>query len=106
MRRLVLLALLAAATLSGRIDAQAPPAPANLDFEAGQPGGVPDGWMLSVAQPQPGVSAQVVTDERRNGAQGVHLTREPAGSAAALNLLQVVDAAPYRGRRLRYGRAS
>ena len=78
-------------------------APANLDFENGPPGEPPPGWMLSVPQPPPGVSVRTVTDERVRGGQAVLLTRDAsAGPGASLNLLQLVDATPYRGRRVRF----
>src|SRR5688500_7340530 len=78
MVRLVLLVLaLFAAAATGRVAAQQPAAPTNLDFEAGAPGEMPTGWLMSTTQPQPGISARIVTDERRSGAQGVVLTREP-----------------------------
>src|SRR5690606_37286933 len=83
--------------------AQVPAAPTNLDFESGAPGQPPPGWVLSVAQPPPGISVRTVTDEPRQGAQAVHLTRDPAaGPAASLNLLQLVDASQFRGRRVRF----
>ena len=87
----LLLALVAVAA-TGRVSAQQQTTPTNLDFETGTPGELPTGWIMSVAQPQPGVSARIVTDERRNGAQAVRLTREPSAAAgASLNLLQLVD---------------
>jgi hypothetical protein len=104
MVRLVSLALaLFAIAATGRVSAQQQAAPANLDFETGAPGEVPTGWLMSVAQPPPGISARIVTEERRSGAQGVELSREASAPAgASLNLLQLVDAASFRGRRVRF----
>ena len=98
----LVLALLAAAA-TGRVAAQQPAAPTNLDFEAGAPGEMPTGWRLATSQAQPGISARIVTDDRSSGAQSVVLTREPSAAAGAtLNLLQLVDATTYRGRRVRF----
>ena len=92
-----------AAAATGRVAAQQPAAPTNLDFEAGAPGELPTGWLMATTQAQPGISARIVTDERRSGAQSVVLTREPSAAAgASLNLLQLVDATAYRGRRVRF----
>lgn len=104
MVRLVTLVLtLLAVAATGRVAAQQPAAPVNLDFEAGTPGEMPTGWRLASSQAQPGISARIVTDDRSSGAQSVVLTREPAAAAgASLNLLQLVDATAYRGRRVRF----
>lgn len=102
-RLVTLILALVAVAATGRVSAQQQTTPTNLDFEAGTPGELPTGWVMAVAQPQPGISARIVTDERRNGAQGVLLTREPSAAAgASLNLLQLVDATPFRGRRVRF----
>jgi hypothetical protein len=104
MVRLVTLMLtLVAVAATGRVAAQQQQAPTNLDFEAGAAGELPTGWIMAVAQPQPGISARIVTDEPRNGAQAVLLQREAsAAPGASLNLLQLVDATPFRGRRVRF----
>ena len=82
MVRLVTLVLaLFAVAATGRVVAQQQAAPANLDFEAGAPGEMPTGWLMSTTQAQPGIRARIVTDERRSGAQGVVLTREPSAAA-------------------------
>src|SRR5688572_368774 len=78
-------------------------APTNLDFETGAPGDFPKPWILSVAQQQPGITARIVNDEVYQGAQAVTLIREAtAAPGASLNLLQLADATPYRGRRVRF----
>ena len=78
-------------------------APANLDFESGAPGDLPKPWILAVAQPQPGITARIVNDEFQQGTQAVTLIREATAAAgSSLNLLQQVDATPYRGRRVRF----
>lgn len=102
-RLVTLILALVAVAATGRVSAQQQATPTNLDFEMGTPGELPTGWIMSVSQPQPGVSARIVTDERRNGAQGVVLAREVSAAAgASLNLLQLVDATPFRGRRVRF----
>ena len=91
MPRVLLVVLLAVTALGGGVAAQQA-APANLDFETGAPGDVPPGWQLAVAQPQPGVTARIVTDAR-NGAQAALLSRDvTAAPASSLNILQLIDA--------------
>lgn len=93
-------ALACAVSLSGQ---QPSPSPVNLDFETGAPGEMPPGWMLSNPQPQPGIAVRIVTDDPAQGAQAVTLTRAAdAAATSSLNLLQLVDAAPLRGRRVRF----
>ena len=105
MPRALLVVLLAVIAIGGGLAAQQT-APANLGFESGAPGEAPPGWQLAVAQPQPGVAARIVT-EARNGAQGVLLSRDAtAAPTASLNLLQLIDATPYRGRRVRFRMAA
>ena len=102
-RLITLILALVAVAATGRVAAQQQATPTNLDFETGTPGELPTGWIMAVSQPQPGISARIVTDERRNGAQGVVLAREASAAAgASLNLLQLVDATPFRGRRVRF----
>ena len=97
-----LLLVVAILALIPTIRAQQGP-PANLDFETGTAGQLPPGWILSVPEPPPGISARIVADERQQGTQAAVLTREAsAGPNASLNLLQIIDATPYRGRRVRF----
>jgi hypothetical protein len=106
MRRVLVLLLLAAATLGGRVSAQQN-GPSNLDFEAGTAGDTPPGWQPAVAQPQPGVSARLVSDEKHGGAQAARLSRDATASpASSLNLVQFFDATTYRGRRVRFRMAA
>jgi C-terminal processing protease CtpA/Prc len=103
MSRLFLATLVLMLAVDGRSAAQQPPrAPVNLDFETGAPGELPAGWSLATGTKPPGVSAAVTTEEKRGGTQGVVLERAAAGSGVSLNLLQQIDAAPYRGRRVRF----
>jgi len=105
MARLVLTVLVAIGCLSlpaFTVRAQQA-APANLDFETGAPGDFPKPWILAVTQPQPGITARIVNDEFQQGTQAVTLIREAtAAPGSSLNLLQLVDAIPYRGRRVRF----
>jgi hypothetical protein len=105
--RASLVLLLVAVFAGGRAAAQQPAAPANLDFESGAPGEVPPGWLQATSQPQPGAAIRVVSEEPRNGAQAALLSRDAtAAPTSTVNLLQLVDAASYRGRRVRFRMAA
>jgi C-terminal processing protease CtpA/Prc len=89
--------------------AQAPPpaplpAPINLDFEQGQPGEVPPGWINSSAARNNGYTAKIVTDKPESGKQAVLVTLEGERKDPKSfgNLLTFFDATPYRGQRIRF----
>jgi tRNA A-37 threonylcarbamoyl transferase component Bud32 len=69
-------------------------APEDLDFEAGEPGQPPPGWLVL---PQKGGGAVISTDAPHGGA---HCVRVP-GAGPAPALLQRLDARPWRGKHLR-----
>lgn len=93
----VLLACLAALSLFAAPN----PAPVNLDFESGSEGEVPPGWFSPTTQF--GYTAALTTDRPQQGKQSVKLTGAPAPDArmAFGNVMQHVDAAAYRGKRVR-----
>ena len=82
-----------------KLDATAP-APANLDFEAGEPGKAPPGWASTTA----GFPAVVSADRPRDGKQCA-VARAGKDSAGFGILMQAVDATPLRGHRVRLSAA-
>ncbi len=99
MRQFARLFLIALAALSA---SGAPnPAPVNLDFESGAPGEVPAGWIAPTAHL--GYAVTLSSESPKEGKQCVRVSGAPkSGEARAFgNVMQVVDAKPYRGRRLR-----
>jgi hypothetical protein len=104
---LALLALAVAVPRAGlaagaaRLDSVAP-RPANLDFEESAPGEAPAGWHSTVA----GYRAETSAENPKSGRRCAVLSL--AGPAVANGfgvLMQSVDAAPYRGHRLRLSAA-
>lgn len=80
-----------------RLDALAP-RPANLDFEESAPGEVPAGWHATVA----GYRAETSAERPRSGKRCAVLSLAgPSPTNPFGILMQTVDAAPYRGHRLR-----
>lgn len=103
MARPFLLAFLFVAALSC---AAAPnPGPVNLDFESGSPGEVPPGWISPTTKL--GYTAALSTDSPKQGKQSVRVSGAPiaggeAGVPAFGNVMQQIDATPYRGKRVRF----
>lgn len=81
-------------------------APVNLDFEQGQAGQAPPGW--TVPSDSAGFSAQVSTEKPESGkASGVLVADDTVLDVQqAGNLIQSIDATPYRGKRIRFRAAS
>jgi C-terminal processing protease CtpA/Prc len=81
-------------------------APVNLDFEQGQAGQAPPGW--TVPADAVGFSTQVSTEKPEGGkASGLLVADDTVlGAQQAGNLIQSIDAAPYRGKRIRFRAAS
>lgn len=101
MPRHLVLALLLVATLG--IAAAPNPAPVNLDFESGSPGEVPPGWLSPTTEL--GYTAALSTETPKQGKQCVRLSGAPAGPAGGQvfgNVMQQIDATPYRGKRIRF----
>ncbi|HET8775563.1 MAG TPA: S41 family peptidase [Thermoanaerobaculia bacterium] len=93
MPRRFLLALLILVTLSA---GAAGTAPANFDFESGAPGEMPPGWLSPAAAA--GYTAALSTETPKQGKQCVRLSGSSSGFG---NILQRIDATPYRGKRVR-----
>jgi len=76
--------------------------PVNLDFEEGAVGQVPDGWVSPT-----GINyAAELTEERPKSGRRAALLRSVPGATAGGspfgNFMQAIDAAPFRGRRVRF----
>lgn len=77
------------------------PHPVNLDFEQGTLGQVPDGWRC----PTPaGYGAELTAEQPKSGKYAALLkSKQSAGPSAPFgNLMQAIDATPFRGRRVRF----
>lgn len=78
--------------------------PTNLDFESGSPGEPPPGWIVPKVLADQGFHATLTTNSPAHGKQCVEIRwpvdNKPAKSAFA-NLMQRVDAAPFRGKRIK-----
>lgn len=85
---------------AARIDAKQT-APLNLDFEQGSVGRVPEGWTAPAVIT--GYAAELVEDRPRSGKRAALLKSVPDDKPRQFgNLMQAVDATPYRGHRVRY----
>ncbi len=75
--------------------------PVNLDFEQGTLGQVPDGWRCPTTINYP---AELTAEQPKSGKYAVVLySKESAAAGSPFgNLMQAIDAAPFRGRRVRF----
>ena len=73
---------------------------ANPDFEKGSPGAVPEGWFVPSAFAA--YKAVWVGEGCRQGKGCAEIAPGPDASATPGNLMQMFDAAPYRGKQIRY----
>jgi C-terminal processing protease CtpA/Prc len=76
--------------------------PVNLDFEQGAVGQVPDGW---ASPTKINYAAELTEEQPKSGKRAALLRSVPSATAAGSefgNLMQAVDAAPFRGRRVRF----
>ncbi|HEX6902284.1 MAG TPA: S41 family peptidase [Thermoanaerobaculia bacterium] len=96
--------LSAALLLSLPLTSQTPPAPANLDFEQGQPGETPPGWFVPTPSTQAGYTVKIVTERPEAGRQAVQVAFEgqAPNPRAFGNLMTTFDAAGFRGKRVRF----
>jgi hypothetical protein len=78
--------------------------PVNLDLESGTLGQVPAGWFLPRSSLEAGYAARLSEDRPYQGRRCGLLSGESLkGSPSPIgNLMQRFDAAPYRGRRIRF----
>ncbi len=77
--------------------------PTNLDFEAGEPGQTPDGWVTARWMRGLGFESATTSNQPSSGTRSAMLSR-PAGDyygESAGSLTQRIDATAYRGKRVR-----
>jgi erythromycin esterase len=77
--------------------------PTNLDFEAGEPGEVPEGWITTSLMNALGFESETTGDRPYSGKRAVMLSR-PAGDyygESDGSVTQGIDATAFRGRRVR-----
>lgn len=86
--------------------AQAPAIPArpaqlqNPDFTKGATGQVPDGWFQPKPSKDAGFRVELIEDASLPGNRSVKISRD-SGSGMFGNMMQTLDAAPFRGKRIR-----
>jgi len=73
---------------------------ANADFEKGSPGAVPEGWFVPSAFKD--YQAVWVGEGCRQGKGCAEIAPRPNAGPTPGNLMQMFDAAPYRGKQIRY----
>jgi len=86
-----------------RLHAAPNPAPVNLDFESGAPGEVPPGWISPSVRY--GYTGALSAEKPKQGKQSVRLSgpsANPEGGRGFGNVMQTIDATPYRGKRIRF----
>jgi C-terminal processing protease CtpA/Prc len=95
-----------AAPAAAPITVPVPPlaAPVNLDFEQGELGRLPAGWTVPADSAAAGYGARLVAEHPDGGARCAELglAGAPRDWWAPGILAQTLDAAPYRGRRVRF----
>jgi len=77
------------------------PHPVNLDFEQGSAGQLPDGWLCSTTI---NYEARLTAERPQSGKYAAVLQSKEGVSAGSSfgNLMQAIDATPFRGRRVRF----
>jgi hypothetical protein len=73
---------------------------ANPDFEKGSPGAVPESWLVPTAFAA--YQATWASEGCKQGKGCSEIAPGPNAGAAPGNLMQIFDAAPYRGKQIRY----
>ncbi|MBP7052315.1 MAG: transglutaminase domain-containing protein [Phycisphaerae bacterium] len=99
MCRLVILAAVGIALVWTSRVAAAEAVPANAGFEQGQPGQAPAQWLVPKI---PGFRVFVCDEDPKSGTQCLTIKPSAEGSGPFGNVMQRIDAAPFRGTRVRY----
>jgi hypothetical protein len=104
------LALVMAPATPVTAEATAPASePVNLDFELGEPGAAPQGWLVPRESLDHGYSVELTTDDASRGARSAVIRRDQVKGERPTedvgNLMQKIDAVPYRGKRVRFSAA-
>ena len=100
------------ALASGALSGYAvPPEPTNLDFEDGEAGEVPTGWFAPPINARNGYTIELSDEGAKTGKRVVLMSKSATPSSEASetlpgtslgNVMQVADATPYRGKRVRF----
>jgi len=97
--RLAILATGVIALAWTSLGAAAETVPANAGFEQGQPGQAPDHWRVPKV---PGYHVLVSDEDPKSGKQCVTIKRGTEKPGPFGNVMQKIDATPFRGKRVRY----
>jgi hypothetical protein len=97
--RLVILATVVTALVWASLVAAAETVPVNPGFEQGQPGQAPDHWLVPKI---PGYHVLISDENPKSGKQCVTIKRGTETPGPFGNVMQKIDAAPFRGKRVRY----
>jgi hypothetical protein len=97
--RIVILATVVITLVWASLLAAAEPVPVNLDFEQGQPGQAPDHWYVPKV---PGYHVFISDENPKSCKQCVTIKRGTENPGPFGNVMQKIDAAPFRGKRVRY----
>jgi len=97
--RLMILATVVIALVWTSLVAAAETVPANSGFEQVQPGQAPDHWLVPKI---PGYHVLISDEDPKSGKQCVTIKRGTEGAGPFGNVMQKIDAAPFRGKRVRY----
>ncbi len=97
--RLVILATVVTALACTPLAAAAETVPANPGFEQGRPGQAPDQWLVPRV---PGYDVVISDEDPKSGKQSVTIKRGTEKPGPFGNVMQKIDAAPFRGKRVRY----
>jgi hypothetical protein len=98
-QRLVILATVVIAPVRTSLVAAAETVPANSGFEQGQPGQAPENWLVPKV---PGYHVLVSDENPKSGKQCVTIKRGTEKPGPFGNVMQKIDAASFRGKRVRY----
>jgi len=97
--RLEILTTVVIALVWTSLVAAAETVPANLGFEQGQPGQAPDHWYIPKI---PGYHVLISDEDPKSGKQCVTIKRGTEKPGPFGNVMQKIDAASFRGKRVRY----
>ena len=96
---LVILAAVVIAIVGTSLVDAAETVPANAGFEQGKPGQAPDHWLVPKV---PGYHVLVSDEDPKSGKQCVTIKRGTEKPGPFGNVMQKIDAASFRGKRVRY----
>lgn len=97
--RLVILTTMVIALAWSSLTAAAETMPVNSGFEEGQPGQAPDHWRVPKI---PGYHVLISDEDPKSGKQCVTIKRGTEKPGPFGNVMQGINAAPFRGKRVRY----